>query len=65
MNDRKVLKTLNAYYVEQTSTKSGKPYKCIIVELCEGREKYLMLNDNEKFIIEKMNNNPNKLPFNK
>lgn len=64
MNDRQVLKTLNAYYVKQTSQKTGKPYNCIIVELCEGREKYLMINNNEKFIIEKMN--PNKQsPFNK
>ena len=63
MNDRKVLKTLNANYVEQTSAKTGKTYKCIIVELCKGREKYLMVNDNEKFIIENMNST--KAPFDK
>lgn len=57
-NNRKVIKTLNAYYVEQTSPKTGKPYHCIIVELCKGREKYLMINDNEKFIIENMNEKP-------
>lgn len=42
-----------AKVVEKTS-KDGKPYTCIEIELCEGYKKVVFLTPAEKVIIEKL-----------